>query len=1186
MEENEVIFRDDIYSQHLATINNIKFTPREIDIIACLLSARRTSQIASILSIAPRTVTTHFRNITLRLDCNSQEGIINFVERSHKLFILRKYYSSLITELAFEKALKEISKLRKTATISCLIVYWQDKDLKKVLTYHLQDHLNLAGLNVEVREQNADQKIELIENTTKILLFLLEKKDDHEVSQELAGVSFIEISHQKNYYLSVFEILIKLLPDVNLKSIITLFTKQYESIEDPSGSKLLKVYREQKIGEDEKWIFHNAIHIFRHKKPYFVLTFFVLCILGIGFLSFEGQEGKRQKHVQSKNIIQENQENLSVRSDLVIPTESALLHRSGLIAKIDNRLKSQNGIQTIALVGMVGMGGVGKTTLARLYARSQNQSIAYEINAETQTGLFNSFKNLAYCLAKTKDQKDELSFILKIQNPEDRETQLLSFIKSQLKRNPNWLLIYDNVKSLLDIKSCFPHDPKVWGNGKVIITSRNTNIDSSSYIGPSQVIQIETLNLFETLTLFSKIYYQCDPAKLTIAQKEKIISFLKNIPPFPLDVSLAAHYLKSTHISFEKYLERIKQHNDDFEKSQEILIKESSDYTKTRFGIITSSIENLIHVNPKFKDLLFFISLLDSQNIPLSLLEASQKDLVVDDFKQSLKRDGLVIWETNLQNNTVEHLFSIHRSTQAITLAYLINLLKKEEREKCMEKVISALRTYYHLHSEKKFSNMILLIPHLEFLLKNMEILTISNDIKEKYIKYLYLRLAYTNEVCADNSLLAKKYFIEVFNKEIKNRQLSDREFAYMLRSLAAECADLGDLGEALFYAQECIKICNKIPNFEVLIIESLKIMGYVYGRKNNFERAKFYLQAALNKIREIKGEESKEIEAELYNQLAELYSSTYINKNLAFEAEGYILKALETSEALLPLYSSKIKNETSHRRIRFIIKHKWRLGHIYCRLGKYKEAMERGFKEAEYIINKTWNDYPYQAFKGFVLCGMGEALLREGQVKLAEDKLTKAILINEKTLGVNNSAILEARVYRAEARIRLGQLGEAYEDCVSIFKMERKEKNNYLDLIYLASIYHAAIIKYRQEDIKKSLEHFADFFNYAEPFCKLFLDEKIYRELESKGIFIKILYDNRQPADNIKQYLKNCYLIFSAIYGESHPFVRDYVLQNEKLKDNVVDRIKGRIQGRMEEALWIPEAKSINGSEKRLDLN
>ena len=83
MEENRVLFTENIYAEHLSVINGINFTPREIAVIACLLHARGTSRIASFLSIAPRTVVTHIRNIMLKLECNSRENIIDFIQTSH-----------------------------------------------------------------------------------------------------------------------------------------------------------------------------------------------------------------------------------------------------------------------------------------------------------------------------------------------------------------------------------------------------------------------------------------------------------------------------------------------------------------------------------------------------------------------------------------------------------------------------------------------------------------------------------------------------------------------------------------------------------------------------------------------------------------------------------------------------------------------------------------------------------------------------------------------------------------------------------------------------------------------------------------------------------------------------------------------------------------------------------------------
>lgn len=108
MQKNELIFPKDIYSKHLTTIREFYFTQREIDVIACILHLRGTSKVASFLSISPNTILVHIRNIMLKIGCNSREGIIDFVEKSSKIYFLRTYYINLILEEEFKKALDSV----------------------------------------------------------------------------------------------------------------------------------------------------------------------------------------------------------------------------------------------------------------------------------------------------------------------------------------------------------------------------------------------------------------------------------------------------------------------------------------------------------------------------------------------------------------------------------------------------------------------------------------------------------------------------------------------------------------------------------------------------------------------------------------------------------------------------------------------------------------------------------------------------------------------------------------------------------------------------------------------------------------------------------------------------------------------------------------------------------------------
>src|SRR5436190_21266292 len=76
------LFRQGKLVEDLSVIKEISFTPREIDIISCLMHMRGPHKISSLLVISPNTVVAHIRNIRLKIGCNSREGIIDFIEKS------------------------------------------------------------------------------------------------------------------------------------------------------------------------------------------------------------------------------------------------------------------------------------------------------------------------------------------------------------------------------------------------------------------------------------------------------------------------------------------------------------------------------------------------------------------------------------------------------------------------------------------------------------------------------------------------------------------------------------------------------------------------------------------------------------------------------------------------------------------------------------------------------------------------------------------------------------------------------------------------------------------------------------------------------------------------------------------------------------------------------------------------
>jgi len=134
----------EIYAHHLKIINGVGFTPREIDIIACILNGRSAKTMPSFLSISPKTVATHMGNIRGKAGCSSRESIIDFIENSDKLSLIKNdYYSSLLTQISFEKSLEKFSEIELSQSPVVHLLYRSEKKEKLFIIHYIEAPLIL-----------------------------------------------------------------------------------------------------------------------------------------------------------------------------------------------------------------------------------------------------------------------------------------------------------------------------------------------------------------------------------------------------------------------------------------------------------------------------------------------------------------------------------------------------------------------------------------------------------------------------------------------------------------------------------------------------------------------------------------------------------------------------------------------------------------------------------------------------------------------------------------------------------------------------------------------------------------------------------------------------------------------------------------------------------------------------------
>lgn len=297
----------EIYLQYLSKINNIKFTTREVEIIACVLNHNNNKKIASILLISNRTVETHILSISKKINCSSREFFSDFIEAANLSRLFNEYYNYVLIEAFFYKQLKYIKRLLSYQQFTCFLCHTEiDENNQHVLRQLMKDLKEVNVLVKDVRQVKPE-----IHKPEYFLILSDNYKDIASPANITSAAESNVIDFNKqNYYLNTFQLLEKITSLPQLKEIGQEFAAKCSEILKNLDPQTVNGEQNQKITSEKP--LKNSInrHNFRVKLlialPVFGLLVFFAAItyppLNLAFLKPDDQNRFEVLLSELKNI--------------------------------------------------------------------------------------------------------------------------------------------------------------------------------------------------------------------------------------------------------------------------------------------------------------------------------------------------------------------------------------------------------------------------------------------------------------------------------------------------------------------------------------------------------------------------------------------------------------------------------------------------------------------------------------------------------------------------------------------------------------------------------------------------------------------------------------------------------------------------------------------------------------------
>ncbi|WP_353282160.1 tetratricopeptide repeat protein [Wolbachia endosymbiont (group A) of Aleiodes leptofemur] len=710
--------------------------------------------------------------------------------------------------------------------------------------------------------------------------------------------------------------------------------------------------------------------------------------------------------------------------------------RTEELRELHKLIQKSQGVATVIsqLVSISGLGGIGKTELAKKYIEEHSKDYDNNIiwiKAETHETMVQSFLRLA---------RDPLGIPTEDRDIESIVRDIYAFFAKRKS-----LFVFDNAEEYRSegqdagISQFLPSHFLSSDDNKpsVLITSRNQKWGD---------IKSLTLGAFtepESIDFIRKALGIKDGS-----QENEIKNLAETLQHFPLALQQAVAYIKERDIALKnvglkfEISDYLKRYKEEAEKLLDFKFPKDSDnsYTKTTFITWRITIDK-IKDNPEYgqqaKEILDIIAYIAPDNIPAKMfLGVERNEEKLGDAIQLLKQYSMI------NSGEEQNLVNIHRLVQQVIRIEL----EKQGKNKVVKKTFELLKESFPDDSDKleDYAKKRQLLPHLEAFLSHIDNWLAKNPSEKQTIEkdYLVYLLIWMNDGYHDlgNPRRQKELLEQALSIFKKYYGPYNFQVAIALANLGIAYGDLGNHRRQKELLKQALPILEKhygSDHFQVAII--LTNLSNAYGGLGNHQKAKELLERALAIQEEHYGpdhsqvaviltnlgiiygnlgnyEEKKElleralaIQEKHYEPDHSQVASTLVGLGTSYRALGDSQKAKELLGRALAIQEKHYGSDHFQIAIALI-----NLGIVYGTSGdpqKQRELLEQALP----ILEKHYGSDHFQV--AIALTNLGNAYGDSGNPSRQKELLEQALPILEEYYGSDHFQVA----------IALANLGDAY---------------------------------------------------------------------------------------------------------------------------------------------------------------